>query len=78
MQIISLVGAILVLVAYFANSRHWLGPGDRGYNLMNLAGGLLLFWVAVVDRRAGFMILELTWALIAIPPLVRPREKNPS
>ncbi len=78
MQIISLVGAILVLLAYFANSRQWLGPGDRWYNLMNLAGGLLLFWVAVVDRRAGFMILELTWALIAIPPLVRPRERNPS
>ena len=74
-QLISLVGAFLILVAYIANARGWMGPRDRAYNLMNLVGGVLLFWVAVVDRRAGFMILELTWALIAIPPLFRPGVK---
>jgi len=75
-QIISLAGAFLILVAYFANSRQWLGPRDPRYNLMNLVGGILLFWVAVVDRRAGFMVLELTWAIIAIPPLLGPRKKK--
>ena len=75
-QLISLVGASLVLLAYFANSKGWLGPRDRSYNLMNLLGGLLLLWVAIVDRRAGFMVLELTWALIAIPPLIRPEEER--
>lgn len=75
-QIISLLGAFLILLAYFANSRRWLGPKDRSYNLMNLVGGLLLLWVAVVDRRAGFVILELAWALIAIPPLLRPQERK--
>jgi hypothetical protein len=75
-QLISLVGASLVLLAYFANAKGWLGPRDRSYNLMNLVGGLLLLWIAVVDRRAGFMVLELTWALIAIPPLLRPGEKR--
>lgn len=73
-QIISLVGAGLVLVAYLAANRAWLGPRDPAYNLLNLVGGLLLFWVAVVDRRAGFMVLELTWALIAIPPLLWPKK----
>lgn len=75
-QIISLLGAFLILLAYFANSRQWLSPKDRSYNLMNLVGGLLLLWVAVVDRRAGFVILELAWALIAIPPLLRPQERK--
>lgn len=75
-QIISLLGAFLILLAYFANSRHWLGPRDRAYNLMNLVGGLLLLWVAIVDRRAGFVVLELAWALIAIPPLLRPKERK--
>jgi len=74
-QLISLLGAFIILVAYIANARGWMGPRDRAYNLMNLVGGVLLFWVAVVDRRAGFMILELTWALIAIPPLFRPGVK---
>jgi hypothetical protein len=75
-QLISLAGALVIILAYLANSRNWMGPRDRRYNLMNLIGGLLLFWVAVVDRRAGFVVLELTWALIAIPPLINTRPEG--
>ena len=75
-QLISLAGAFLILLAYLANSRNWMGPKDRRYNLMNLVGGLLLFWIAVVDRRAGFMVLELAWALIAVPPLINSRSEE--
>ncbi len=71
-QLVSLAGALLVLGAYLANTRRWLGPRDRIYNLMNLVGGILLAWVAIVDQRAGFVLLEVTWALIAVPPLLRP------
>ncbi len=76
MQIVSLLGAFLILLAYLANSRGWMGPRDRWYNLMNLVGGLLLLWVAVVDRRAGFMILEGAWALIALLPLLSSARKE--
>ena len=76
LQIISLAGAFLILLAYLANNREWLGPRDRLYNLMNLVGGLLLFWVASVDRRAGFMVLELVWALMAVPRLLRPEPRR--
>jgi uncharacterized membrane protein len=75
-QIISLAGAILILVAYLANSKGWMGPKDPAYNLMNLVGALLLLWIAIVDQRAGFVVLELSWALITIPPLLRPRAKD--
>ena len=75
-QLVSLVGAVLFLGAYLANSRRWLGPKDPSYNLMNLVGAAFLFWVAVVDQRVGFMILEGAWALIAVPPLIR-RVTNP-
>lgn len=71
-QLVSFLGAVLVLGAYLASSRHWLTPRDRLYNLMNLFGGLLLLWVAVIDQRIGFIVLELAWAVIAIPPLLRP------
>ena len=74
-QFISVVGALLVLGAYLGNSRGWIRSQDRLYNIMNLFGGGLLFWVAVVDQRIGFMVLELTWALIAVPPLLRPAGK---
>lgn len=71
-QLISLVGALLVLTAYLAINRRWLKPHHRRYNLLNLVGGSLLLWVAVVDHRMGFIVLEATWALIAIPPLLSP------
>lgn len=70
-QILSLVGAALILAAYVANQRSWLGPRDVSYNLMNLVGALFLLWVALVDWRWGFILLETVWALVSIPPLLR-------
>ena len=71
-QTLSLAGAGLILLAYVANQRGWLGPRDRSYNLMNLVGSLLLLWIAIVDWRWGFIVLETAWAGISIPPLFRP------
>lgn len=70
-QLISLTGAALILAAYVANQRGWLTPRHASYNLMNLVGALLLLWVALVDWRWGFIVLEGVWALASIPPLVR-------
>jgi multisubunit Na+/H+ antiporter MnhB subunit len=76
-QLVSLAGAFLILAAYLAINRRWLGPHHRLYNFMNLLGGVLLLWVAIVDQRIGFVILEAAWAIIAIPPLFRPPEEAP-
>jgi Na+-translocating ferredoxin:NAD+ oxidoreductase RnfD subunit len=73
-QLVSLAGAFLILIAYLAINRKWMGPDHRLYNLLNLMGGVLLLWVAVVDQRIGFVVLEATWALVAIPPLFRKLE----
>lgn len=72
-QIVSLTGAALILTAYVGNQRGWYGPRDRVYGLMNLAGALLLLWIAVVDWRWGFIVLEAVWAVVSIPPLLRRR-----
>ena len=69
-QVISVVGAGLILGAYVANQKGWSGPASPLYNAANLAGALLLTWVAVVDRRIGFILLEAVWAAVTIPPLV--------
>ena len=76
-QLVSLAGALFILAAYLAINRRWMGPDHRLYNLMNLLGGVLLLWVAIVDQRIGFVILEAAWAIIAIPPLFRPPEESP-
>lgn len=70
-QLLSVVGAALILVAYAGNQRGWTGPDRLSYNLMNLGGALLLLWVALVDRRAGFILLESVWAAVTVPPLWR-------
>lgn len=72
-QLMSLVGAGMILGAYIANQRGWLSPADRLYNLLNVAGSALLAWIAIVDRRAGFIVLEVAWALASIPGLLRAR-----
>jgi hypothetical protein len=71
MQVVSLTGAVLILAAYVANQRSWLSPADRVYSLMNLVGALLLGYVAILDNRWGFILLEAVWALVSIPPLFR-------
>ena len=61
----------MVLAAYFAYQRGWMGRENRWYNALNLVGSLLLTWVALVDRRWGFVLLEGAWALLSLPALLR-------
>jgi hypothetical protein len=72
-QVISLVGAALVLSGYVALQRGWLSGDDRLFNLLNFVGAGLLTWVAVVDQRIGFILLEGAWALLSLPGVVRGR-----
>ena len=72
-QIISLAGAIMILVAYAGNQRGWMGRESVWYNLLNLVGSGFLAWVAILDRRIGFIFLETVWALLSIPPLLHRR-----
>ncbi len=70
-QLTSLIGAALILAAYVALQRGWMRPEDRRYNALNLVGSTLLAWIAVLDRRWGFIVLEGAWALLSLPPLLR-------
>lgn len=71
-QLVSLAGAALILAAYLALQRGWLPREDRRYNALNFVGSALLTWVAVADGNWGFILLEGSWALLSLPPLLRP------
>ena len=77
-QVVSLVGAFLILAAYGLNQRGRLTPEHATYSVMNLMGAALLCWVALVDRRAGFVVLEGAWGLMSLLPLVRRRPPTPA
>ena len=76
-QIISVLGALMILIAYAGNQRNWMRREGATYNLLNLVGSGLLAWVAILDRRMGFIFLETAWALLSIPPLIARRGKHP-
>jgi drug/metabolite transporter (DMT)-like permease len=70
-QLVSVVGAVLILAAYLALQRGWLDREQRAFNAMNFVGSALLCWIAVEDRRIGFILLEGIWALLSVPGLLR-------
>ncbi|MEP6937680.1 MAG: hypothetical protein ABI871_06390 [Chthoniobacterales bacterium] len=70
-QIVSLIGAALILAGYIALQRGWLGQEHRSFNALNFVGSALLAWVAIVDWRVGFIVLETAWALLSLPGLFR-------
>ncbi|MEJ7813245.1 MAG: hypothetical protein WKG32_22735 [Gemmatimonadaceae bacterium] len=72
-QLIALVGAAMVLAAYVALQQGRLAQNDRSFNLLNFAGSALLTWIAVLDRRWGFILLEGAWALLSLWGLARAR-----
>ena len=68
-QLMSITGAILVLIGFGALQMGKLDRRDRWFNGLNLVGSLLLGAVAVHDRRWGFIGLEFIWAAFSVPPL---------
>jgi drug/metabolite transporter (DMT)-like permease len=76
-QAVSVAGALLILAGYATLQRGILTKEDRWFNLLNFVGAALLAWIAIVDRRWGFILLEVIWALLSLPPLLR-RKRSPS
>ncbi|HEV2095562.1 MAG TPA: hypothetical protein VGQ82_03580 [Chthoniobacterales bacterium] len=70
-QIISLIGASLILAGYVGLQRGWLDRTDRSFNVLNFVGSALLTWVALIDHRLGFIVLEGAWALLSLPGMLR-------
>jgi hypothetical protein len=77
-QLVSVAGAIMILLAYAGNQRGFMDRRRPAYNLLNLIGSGLLAWIAIVDGRIGFIFLESAWALLSIPPLLARRSPPPA
>lgn len=71
LQILATLGACLVLLAYWTQQRGIFLPTHRLYLSMNLVGASLMTFVAIHDRRLGFILLEGIWALVSLYGLIR-------
>ena len=65
----SVTGAVLVLVAFACLQTGKLDRRDIWFNVLNFVGSMLLGFVALHDRRWGFIGLEFIWAALSVPPL---------
>lgn len=77
-QTISLIGAALLLIGFVGMQIGRLRNDGPLFNSLNFAGSGLLAWVAIHDRRAGFIILEVVWALVSLPPLYKAMKRGAS
>jgi hypothetical protein len=70
-QIVSLIGAALILAAFGAQQAGRLRPEAPAYLLLNLLGSIILTYFAVEAHNLGLIALEGSWAAISIVSLVR-------
>jgi len=71
-QLISFVGALLILIAYASHQMSWINARSAA-NILNAAGSAILLWFALHPFQIGFIVLEGVWTLISLWALVRPR-----
>jgi drug/metabolite transporter (DMT)-like permease len=76
MQLVSLLGAACILAGYAGLQKGWLGREDRAFNVLNFVGSMLLLWVAIVDRRTGFIVLETVWSALSVPGMLRRKDTS--
>jgi hypothetical protein len=70
-QLVQLVGALFILVAYASAQFGRMSQHSRAYLVLNVVGSLILAVLAAVDSLYGFLLLEAFWAAVSIWGLVQ-------
>ncbi len=70
-DLVGTVGALMVCAAYFMVSRRMVDPEGAAYHLVNLCGALMLLFSLWFRPNPGAILIEATWAVIALAALLR-------
>lgn len=72
------LGVALLLIAFACNSAGLLDRRSRSYQLLNAVGAGLAGYAAWLIDFVPFVVLEGTWALVALFALIRSgRQRRP-
>jgi len=66
-----LLGALIIMAAYFANQQRWLPSDDWRFPAANLVGSSLILVSLWFDWNLPSFVIELAWALVSILGVVR-------
>jgi hypothetical protein len=78
LDVLEIVGAITVLVAFAASQAGWLGSHSRTYLALNLLGSAVLAVIAGVQNSWGFLLLEGSWGVVSLIGLVALLRRTPN
>lgn len=62
-QLMQIVGALMILIAFILAQLNVWSVSSFRYLSLNLVGGTLLAWLALLDQQWGFLLLEGAWAV---------------
>jgi hypothetical protein len=71
LQAVSVVGALLILLAFAANQLGRTDTSSLSYQIANFVGSAILTVVAVIEVQLGFILLEGAWALVSLWGTIR-------
>ena len=70
-QLVSVFGSLLVLVAYVASQFGWLSVRGLFFAFANIVGSGILAVVAALEAQWGFLLLEGAWASVSLVAVMR-------
>ncbi|MFF0271440.1 hypothetical protein [Kribbella sp. NPDC004536] len=76
LDVLEIVGALTVLVAFAAAQAGRLRQRTATYQLLNLLGSGVLATIAGVQLSWGFLLLEGSWAMISLIGLISLRQRS--
>ncbi|MGH8892654.1 MAG: CBU_0592 family membrane protein [Actinomycetes bacterium] len=65
-QVIQVVGALLILIAFVLVQLGRLRPSTWNYLWLNFVGSTVLAVDALIGREIGFLLLEGVWAAVSL------------
>jgi drug/metabolite transporter (DMT)-like permease len=74
-QLIGFVGAAFLLGGYVLVSSGRMEGGSIRYNVMNIAGALLLTWSGLVQRAWPSVTLNVVWTFIGLRAIATVRRQ---
>jgi hypothetical protein len=75
-QVIQVIGALMILVAYAAAQAGRWSTDDVLYLVLNEVGSVILAVLAAISQNWGFLLLEGVWAIVTAMSMLKLKRRG--